>query len=123
LIFLLLSFLLLVVVGRVSTSSFGFLLNDFWFASGVLLLLLLSLIDQPFFSKDANIFVNGVTGGVSLLIAGQARRDVVWWTFFAWTVYLVVSSYSLMWLRSKEVASEGRLVRENRGPVQVLTSF
>lgn len=56
------------VIGRVITGSLSFLYSDFWFASGLLLLILLSLIDQPFFSKDSNIFVNAVTAALSLLL-------------------------------------------------------
>ena len=72
LIFLGLSLILLIGVGRYVTGNFGFVLNHFWFTSGFLLLILLSLIDQPHFSKDSNIFVNAVTAGVSLLLVDEA---------------------------------------------------
>jgi len=62
LIFLGLSLIVLIVVGRFVTNDFQFLLNDFWFTSGFLLLILLSLIDQPHFLKDSNVFGNAVTG-------------------------------------------------------------
>jgi len=74
------SILALLVVGWYIDGNFSFLINDFWFATGLLLLILLSLIDQPFFSKDSNIFVNGVTAAVSLLSVG--RRSSICIFFF-----------------------------------------
>ena len=100
LIFLLLSFLLLAVVGRWASGSFEFFLTQFWFTSGLLLLILLSLVDQPFFSKDANIFVNAITGFVSLMVVDNSSRDFAWKIFLCWMIYLIVSSYLLMWIRS-----------------------
>src|SRR4051794_9599979 len=82
------------------------LLDQFWFTAGLLLLILLALVDQPFFSKDANIFVNGATAWVSLLIVKPADRDWPWWLFFGWSTYLIVASYCLMWFRSKELRDE-----------------
>ena len=55
------SLIILIAVGTYFTKSLRFIVNDFWFTSGLLLLILLSLVDQPFFSKDCNIFVNAVT--------------------------------------------------------------
>ena len=63
-----LSLLILLAVGRIITGGFDFVLDDFWFASGLLLLILLSLIDQPHFSKDSNVFVNAIAAGISLLL-------------------------------------------------------
>ncbi|MDX6499129.1 MAG: hypothetical protein QOG23_2389 [Blastocatellia bacterium] len=111
LIFLLLAFIALIAVGLYATGSFDFVLHHFWFVSGFFLLLLLSLIDQPYFSKDANVFVNGTTGWVSLLLVDPTKRTGVWWGFFVWTCYLIVSSYALMWVRSKELGREGRIVQ------------
>ncbi|SRR5258708_17667344 len=110
LIFLLLSFLLLAVIGRSVTGSFDFFLGQFWFTSGLLLLILLSLVDQPFFSKDANIFVNGITGFISLMVVEKQTRDITWEIFLAWMIYLIVSSYILMWLRSKPLYSQENVV-------------
>ena len=59
-----LSLIILLCVGAFFTHSLSFIVNDFWFASGLLLLILLSLVDQPFFSKDSNIFVNGITAAL-----------------------------------------------------------
>ena len=111
LIFLGISLILLVGVGRYVTDSFGFLLNDFWFTSGFLLLILLSLIDQPHFSKDSNVFINAVTAGVSLLLVENENRNWIFWLFFSITLYLAISSYVLMWLREKPFSNENKLVQ------------
>jgi len=111
LIFLLLSLAILLIVGRSITGSFNFVLNQFWFTSGFFLLLLLSLIDQPHFSKDANVFVNATTAWVSLLLVTGPLRSGVWWWFFVWATYLIVSSYLLMWARSRQLEQETGLVQ------------
>lgn len=111
LIFLFLSFMVLVVVGRIATGGFDFMIQQFWFISGLFLLILLALVDQPHFSKDANIFVNGTTGWVSLMLVMPESRDGVWWIFFSWASYLIISSYVLMWVRTKELGGEGKLVQ------------
>jgi len=102
---------ILLVVGRVVTGGFGFVLHDFWFTSGLLLLILLSLIDQPHFSKDSNIFVNAIVAGVSLLLIKQTDRDFLFWLFLGVSLYLAVSSYALLWIRQRSLAEETRLVR------------
>jgi len=111
LIFLLTSFLILVSIGRFVTGDFAFLLIQFWFTAGFFLLLLLSLIDQPYFSRDANIFVNATTAWVSLLLVNSIERDAIWWCFFGWASYLIISSYILMWARTKELQEENSLIR------------
>lgn len=102
-----LSLLILMCVGTYFTHGFSFIVNDFWFASGLLLLILLSLVDQPFFSKDSNIFVNGITAALSLLLVAPNERTTIYWTFFAIVIYLIISSYILMWLRKRELNLEG----------------
>lgn len=111
LIFLSLSLMVLIGVGRYVTKSFGFLLNDFWFTSGFLLLILLSLIDQPHFSKDSNVFVNSVTAGVSLLLVEIENREWIFWLFLSITLYLALSSYILMWLRDKPLIKENNFIQ------------
>jgi hypothetical protein len=111
LIFLALSLLTLSIVGYTVTGSLDFFLADFWFASGLLLLILLSLVDQPHFSRDAHVFLNAVTGLTALLTVSPPGRDSVWFTFFGWSMYLVTSSYALMMIRSRVLAREGRLTR------------
>lgn len=93
------------------TGSFDFLLSDFWFTSGFLLLILLSLIDQPHFSKDSSIFINAVTAGISLLLVSQENRNWVFWLFLGITLYLVTSSYILMWLRNNPLPMENKLIQ------------
>lgn len=121
---------LLFVVGRVMTGSFHFVLHQFWFIAGLFLLILLSLIDQPFFSKDANIFINGTTAWVSLFIVDEGLRDGIWNIFFAWALYLIISSYALMWVRQKQLGEESRgiqfFARLNRHigrPEAIFSSF
>lgn len=106
-----LSFVALLVVGFCINNNFDFIINDFWFSSGLLLLILLSLVDQPFFSKDSNIFVNAVTAALSLLLVPADERSVVFWVFLAFVIYLIISSYLLMWLRNRELKQESVLVQ------------
>lgn len=106
-----LAFLLLVAMGYYIRRDFSFLLNDFWFTSGLLLLILLSLIDQPHFSKDTNVFVNAVTAAVSLLLVKPEQRDFLFWTFFAIVAYLTSSSYALMWVRANPLHEENKAVQ------------
>ena len=111
LIFLGLSLIILIGVGRFVTKDFQFLLNDFWFTSGFLLLILLSLIDQPHFSKDSNVFVNAVTAGVSLLLVPETNRNWIFYLFLGVTFFLAISSYVLMWLRSKPLPNENKFIQ------------
>lgn len=76
LIFMMLSIVVLLTVGYITNHSLKFVFNDLWFTSGLLLLVLLSLIDQPFFSKDSNIFVNAITAGLSLLLILELSSQV-----------------------------------------------
>ena len=111
LIFLGLSLIALIVVGRSVIGNYNFLINDFWFTSGLLLMILLSLIDQPHFSKDSNIFVNAVTAGLSLLLVNPSSRDWLFWLFLSITLYLLISSYTIMLLRSKPLLYENRIIQ------------
>lgn len=105
------SFLLLVALGFYIRKDFSFLLNDFWFTSGLLLLILLSLIDQPHFSKDTNVFVNAVTAAVSLLLVPTDSRNGLFWTFLISIAYLTISSYLLMWIRQNPLHEENKFVQ------------
>ena len=106
-----LAFITLIGLGFCIRHDFSFLLNDFWFTSGLLLLILLSLIDQPHFSKDTNVFVNAVTAAVSLLVIPTERRDGLFWTFLVFIIYLTFSSYILMWLRTNPLNEENKAVQ------------
>jgi len=125
-----LSLLVLLIVGRAVTGGFGFTLHDFWFTSGLLLLILLSLIDQPHFSKDSNIFVNAIVAGVSLLLVEESNRDFLFWLFLGVSLYLAVSSYALLWIRHSSLADEptpvqffARLNREIGKPEALFSAF
>ncbi len=109
--FLGISFIILIILGYTLTNGFDFLLNHFWFTSGLLLLILLSLIDQPHFSKDSNIFINSITAGISLLIVDETNRDFIFWVFLSIIIYLTVSSYVLLWLRQKSLGLENKFIR------------
>lgn len=109
--FLGISFITLILVGRFLLGNFDFILNQFWFTSGLLLLILLSLIDQPHFSKDSNVFINAITAGISLLIVKENERDFIYYIFLFVIVYLTVSSYALLWLRQKSLGLENKFIR------------
>ncbi|WP_034923680.1 ATP-binding protein [Gillisia sp. CAL575] len=111
LIFLGISLLILLILGKSLTGDFHFILDDFWFTSGLLLLILLSLIDQPHFSKDSNIFINAITAGISLLIVESEKRDFIFWIFLGVIVYLITTSYALLWLRQQSLGQENKAIR------------
>jgi len=125
-----LSLFILLGVGWFLTGSFSFVLADFWFTSGLLLLILLSLIDQPHFSKDSNIFVNGIVASISLLLVDTGDRDLIFWLFFTASLYLVICSYALLWTRQKKIAEElkgirflSRINREIGKPEALFSAF
>jgi len=129
-VFLGLSLGLLLVLGWLTTGSLSFIYQDFWFFAGLLLLLLLSVVDQPHFSKDSHIFLNGVTGLLALLTVTTTQRSKLWFFFFAWCFYLVASSYALMLRRSaplpQEAPSLQLISRVNRAigrPEAVFSAF
>jgi hypothetical protein len=68
------SLAVILTVGWVSMHNFEFATGQFWFISGALLLIMLSLVDQPHFSKDGNVFVNGATALVSLFTIVESLR-------------------------------------------------
>lgn len=105
-----LSLISLLIIGYVIKGNLKFVFSDFWFTSGLLLLILLSLIDQPHFSKDSNIFVNSVTAGISLLLVKENNRDFLFFVFAFITAYLLVSSYLLLWIRQKKLMDESKIV-------------
>jgi hypothetical protein len=100
--FLAIAGFVLLIVGTAVTGSLAFVFRDFWFSSGLLLLLLLSLVDQPHFSKDADIFLNGMAGLVSLIAVKPEGRSWPWWLFAFWSIYLVATSYVVMLRRRRE---------------------
>ena len=125
-----LAFLCLLSIGFYLRNDFSFLLNDFWFTSGLLLLILLSLIDQPHFSKDTNVFVNAITAGISLLLVPKDERDSIFWIFLSLVLYLTLSTYILMWIRQNPLSEErkgiqffSRLNRHIGRPEAIFSSF
>jgi len=108
---MLISLGIIIVIGRWATGDFAFATAQFWFISGALLLILLSLVDQPHFSKDANVFVNGATALVALLSVPDSQRSSLWWIFASWGIYLIVCSWILMAIRSRELFLETRAIQ------------
>jgi len=106
-----LSLAVLTAIGYCINKNFAFILGEFWFTAGFLLLILISLIDQPHFSKDSNVFVNAVTAGVSLLLIDKADRNLIFWMFLSVVLYLTTSSYAILWLRRKTLREENRIVQ------------
>ena len=105
------SLAIILVIGRWNIGSFEFITGQFWFISGALLLIMLSLVDQPHFSKDANVFVNGATALVSLLTVAESQRFGLWWIFCGWAIYLIAASFTLMAIRSRELFLETKTVQ------------
>lgn len=124
------SLAIILTVGWLSMHSFEFATGQFWFISGALLLIMLSLVDQPHFSKDANVFVNGATALVSLFTIVESQRTGIWVIFCSWAIYLIISSFALMALRSRELFLETKAVqffsRVNRAigrPESIFSAF
>ncbi len=111
LVFLALSLAALLVVGRIVLGNVDFVFKDFWFSSGLLLLILLTVFDQPHFSSESAVFLNGVAGLTALPSVPPSDRDAFWVLFFVWSWYLVASSYWLMLRRSTPLSSESSAVQ------------
>ena len=111
LIVYLIAVFLLCIITHICTGSVFNSISQFWFSAGILLVILLSLIDQPFFSKDANIFVNAVTASISLLLIPEDKHNWIFWTFVGYVLYLLISSYILMWVRKNPLNDEKPLVQ------------
>ena len=102
-LFLLLSSLIILfIIGRIVTGSFQFALHDIWFTSGIFLVILISLIDQPHFS---------ITAGTTLLLFSPNNRTLFWYSMLCLIGYLILSSYILMWLRKYELKEENKIIR------------
>lgn len=108
---LVLSSILLIIIGLLIERNLMFLIESFWFSSGVLMMIMLSLIDQPYFSKDSNIFVNSVTASISLLLVELNERDFMFYIFVCIIVYLLFSSYVLIWIRKSPLYEENKVVQ------------
>ena len=106
-----LAIILLCAITWIFTGNLLNAITQFWFSAGILLVILLSLIDQPFFSKDANVFVNSVTASISLLLINEENHNWIFWTFVCYVVYLLISSYILMWVRKNPLNDEKKVVQ------------
>lgn len=111
LVFLGIALAALLIIARTTLGSFDFVFRDFWFSAGLLLLVLLSVVDQPHFSAASNVFLNGIAGLIVLLTVLPASRTHLWSIFFAWSWYLVISSYVLMLWRSAPLRQEPKLIQ------------
>ncbi|MEK6244242.1 MAG: DUF87 domain-containing protein [Pseudomonadota bacterium] len=127
---MLMSLAIIIVIGRWATGAFSFATAQFWFISGALLLILLSLVDQPHFSKDANVFVNGAAALVSLFSVPDPQRSGLWSIFAGWAIYLIVCSWILMAIRSRALFLETKTIqffsRVNRAigrPESIFSAF
>lgn len=107
----LLSIIILLGISYIIEGNLLTVISQFWFSSGILLLILLSLIDQPFFSKDANVFVNAVTASVSLLLVPVKDHTWIFKTFLGFVIYLLLSSYILLWIRKNPLNEEKKVVQ------------
>lgn len=105
------SFAVITSIGWMTLGNVDFLTGQFWFISGALLLIMLALVDQPLFSKDANVFNNGASALVSLFSIKIDDRDGVWWLFCFWSIYLIITSFALMAIRSRELFLESKRVQ------------
>ncbi|QGU95450.1 DUF87 domain-containing protein [Clostridium bovifaecis] len=110
-VLLLCTFVLLQIVGIIIEGSFISLLSSFWYTSGFVLLVLLSLVDQPFFSKDSNIFINAITAMISLLLVPTENHDFIYYFFVGYVFYLAVTSYGLMIIRTNSLKEEGKTIQ------------
>ncbi|MDC7228519.1 MAG: DUF87 domain-containing protein [Spirochaetales bacterium] len=105
------SMVLIVILGRALTGDFDFLLSDYWFVSGILLVILISLIDQPFFSTESNTFLNAVTAFISLVLIQVEDRTITWIIFLCVSLFILVVSYVLIWLRKEPIHQEPLPIR------------
>jgi len=110
-VYLSLSLVIFTLIGFFYEKTFLKLIESFWFSSGILLLLTLSLIDQPFFSKDSNIFLNSITAEMSLFFLPPENMDATYWIVVGLASYLIISSYALMMIRKNPLSEENKLVQ------------
>jgi hypothetical protein len=76
------------------------------------------------------VFVNGATALVSLFSIVENHRAGMWWIFCSWAIYLIIASFTLMALRSRELFLETKTVqffsRVNRAigrPESIFSAF
>lgn len=99
---------ILLILGIQIEGTLASLINQFWFSSGILLVILLSLVDQPFFSKDSNIFVNAISASVPLLLIAPEMEKGIFYVITGMVIYLTISSFMLMFLRGNKISNENK---------------
>lgn len=97
------------LLALVVMSLFGlFIYQDFtfifeyWFVSGFVMLILLSFIDQPNFSRDSDILINSFTAFLSLLAVQNGRCSISWWFLIGICLLLSIISFALLIARAKD---------------------
>jgi DNA helicase HerA-like ATPase len=68
------------------------------------------LIDQPHFSNYGNVFLNSITASITLLLFPKEKRTPFWIAMLIFVLYLIISSYTLMWLRKSKLKNEPRII-------------
>lgn len=102
------AFVILFLCGLFIDKNIQNILGDFCIVSGLLMLILLSLVDQPFFSKDSNIFVNAITAFLALLTVKQDQRNDIYYLLWSLALYLIIASLVVMWKRNKTLDDEAK---------------
>ncbi|HAM79230.1 ATP-binding protein [Ornithinibacillus bavariensis] len=105
-----LSIIVLLILGIYIEGGINNLLIQFWFSSGMLLIVLLSLVDQPFFSKDSNVFVNSITALLPLLLLTSEVKEGLFYIILNLVLYLAMSSFILMFIRKNKFVSQNKYV-------------
>ena len=105
------AFVILFLCGLFIDKNIQNILGDFCIVSGLLMLILLSLVDQPFFSKDSNIFVNAITAFLALLTVKQDQRNDIYYLLWSLALYLIIASLVVMWKRNKALGDETKIIQ------------
>lgn len=103
--------IMFIILGFLIEGSLMDLFNSFWFTSGILLLFVLSLIDQPYFSNESSIFVNSITALTAILILPKEDVGFLFYLILLYVSYLVLSSSILFIIKKESLKQEGPLIR------------
>jgi hypothetical protein len=101
---------LLIIAGFIAEGNVRFLLNEFWFNAGLFMLILAVFIDQPFFSTESNIILNGAAAAISLIGVKGAERNAIWWILLLFSAYLIIASYFIAYYRSAKTATKNNFI-------------
>jgi Helicase HerA, central domain len=97
--------ILLVVAGFIAEGNVKFFLNEFWFNAGILMLILAVFIDQPFFSTESNVVLNGAAAAVSLIGVNIENRGILWAILLVFAIYLIITSSIIAYYRAGRTTS------------------